>query len=80
VNAPQLARFLRRPEVLKLTGLGKTTVHRLMAAGQFPRSFLVTPRCAAWDERAVLDWMEQRRGRDAPPAPRPTREKWEARP
>ncbi len=61
------ARFLRRPEVLKLTGLGRTTVYRLVRAGQFPKSFLLTPRVAVWSEDEVLQWMTQRRGKDAAP-------------
>jgi prophage regulatory protein len=66
-------RFIRRHEVLSRTGLGKSTLYRLMRAGQFPRSFLLTPRLAVWNESQVALWMSRRCGHDAKPAPFPRR-------
>lgn len=61
-------RMLRRPEVLKKTGLSKTTIHYLEAKGQFPRHVLITPRCAAWDEGQVDEWLRARLAAPATPA------------
>jgi prophage regulatory protein len=71
MNAANPTRFLRRPEVLKLVGLGNTTVFRLMRAGQFPRSFLLTPRCAVWNEAEIVQWMTERNGKSVALAPCP---------
>jgi predicted DNA-binding transcriptional regulator AlpA len=46
-------RFLRRREVEHLVGMKKTSIYAQMAAGTFPRSIAITPRCVAWSERAV---------------------------
>jgi prophage regulatory protein len=53
-------RFLRRPELLRKTGLSATTVYNLERQGKFPQHFMLTPRCAVWDEQAVEKWMSER--------------------
>lgn len=53
-------RLLRLPEVLRLTGVGKSTWYALMAAGRAPRGVCVTPRCIAWSEQACLAWVHAR--------------------
>ncbi len=64
-------RTLRRPEVLKRTGLSRTTIHNLEAAGDFPRHRLITPRCAVWIEHEVDEWLRARLESPARPAPVP---------
>ena len=64
-------RTIRRPEVLRKTGLSKTTIHNLTRAGQFPKSFLLTPRCAVWVESEIDAWLESRRAVPASAAPAP---------
>ena len=56
-----IKRLIRRPEVLKKTGLGRTTLYLLEKAGQFPQHFMLTPRCAAWDEIEIEVWMAKRK-------------------
>jgi prophage regulatory protein len=53
-------RFIRRPELVKKVGLCATTIYNLERAGQFPKHFMLSPRCAAWDESAVEVWMAAR--------------------
>ena len=53
-------RLLRLPEVLAVTGCGKTTIYVLMARGEFPRQVSITPRVVAWAESEVLRWMQER--------------------
>ena len=48
-----IKRALRRPEVKTKTGLSYTSIFNLEKAGLFPRHFMLSPRCAAWDEAEV---------------------------
>lgn len=53
-------RLLRLPQVEELTGLKKSTLYRLMKEGRFVRCVQVTPRCTAWPESHVLQWVQER--------------------
>jgi prophage regulatory protein len=61
-NRPQVKRdrLLRLPDVEAATGLKKTTIYVLMKRSEFPRCVQVTPRCVAWAESAVLQWVQDR--------------------
>ncbi|MCV2367014.1 helix-turn-helix transcriptional regulator [Roseateles oligotrophus] len=55
--APQ---FLRMHSVIRLTGLGRSTIYRLIADQQFPCPVRLGLRAVAW-RRADLDrWSEAR--------------------
>jgi prophage regulatory protein len=56
----QRDRMLRLPEVEHLTGLKKSSLYRLMREKQFVQSVQVTPRCTAWPESQVLQWVQDR--------------------
>ena len=51
-------RLLRLPEVVAVTGLGKSTIYDLMRAGRFPKNIVLSRRCAAWPESSVLSWIQ----------------------
>lgn len=55
-------RLLRLPDVEATTGLKKSTIYLLMkrTPAEFPRCVQVTPRCVAWPESAVLQWVQDR--------------------
>lgn len=53
-------KYIRRPAVEELTGLGRTTIYKLMSAGQFPRPVRLTGRAVAWPESAVVAWLASR--------------------
>ena len=53
-------RLLRLPDVEAASGLKKSTVYLLMKRGEFPRCVRVTPRCVAWPESKVLQWVQDR--------------------
>ena len=53
-------RFLRRHAVLQKLGISRTHLYELERAGDFPAHFMLSPRCAAWEEAAVDSWMEER--------------------
>ncbi|QDF96779.1 hypothetical protein CJ010_09680 [Azoarcus sp. DD4] len=56
-----IKRSIRRAELLAKTGLSKTTIYNLEKAGSFPQHFMLTPRCAVWDEGEIDAWLESRR-------------------
>jgi prophage regulatory protein len=53
-------RLLRLPDVEALVGLRKSAIYALMKRSEFPRCVQVTPRCVAWPESAVLQWVQDR--------------------
>jgi len=53
-------RFIRLPEVSRRVGLPKSTIYKLMADGDFPRSVKPTPRTSVWLEEEVDGWKSER--------------------
>lgn len=53
-------KYIRRPAVEELTGLGRTTIYKLMNAGEFPRPVKITGKAVAWPESAVVAWLASR--------------------
>lgn len=53
-------RILRLPDVLKLIGLGRSTVWRMVKEQQFPTPCRLSPHAVGWFEADVRDWMEHR--------------------
>jgi prophage regulatory protein len=56
----QRDRLLRLPQVEQVTGLKKSTLYRLMRERKFVQCVQVTPRCTAWPESQVLQWVQDR--------------------
>lgn len=56
---PPKDRFIRLPEVLHLTGLGKSSIYGLMKQGRFPIRTKFNARAAMWRESEVLTWIQQ---------------------
>ena len=52
--------FLRMPAIVRLTGLGRSTIYRLMAESKFPRSVRLGDRAVAWRRSDVDRWSEER--------------------
>ncbi len=53
-------RFLREPEVARLTGLSRTTRWRLERAGRFPRKRRISENAVAWVASEIEIWMAER--------------------
>ena len=53
-------RFLRKPEVLELTGLCHSTMYRDIKLGIFPKPVKVGNKASRWVEAEIRNWMEQR--------------------
>jgi len=51
---------LRLPRVRQRTGLGRSTIYRLMAQGQFPRSVQLAPRAIGWHKADIDAWLAAR--------------------
>ena len=50
--------FLRLPEVLQITGMGKTFIYACMKDGTFPKQIQLGSRSVVWNEQEVIKWME----------------------
>ncbi len=53
-------RLIRLPEVLHMTGLSRSVLLGLEKGGEFPASVRTSPRCVAWWECEVRQWMDSR--------------------
>ena len=53
-------RLLRREEVETRCGIARTTIYRLMRAGQFPEPVKVGPRAVRWPASEIEDWIAGR--------------------
>ncbi len=53
-------RMLRLPDVMKATGLGRSTIYAKIAASDFPPPVKLGARAVAWPESAVAEWLSNR--------------------
>jgi prophage regulatory protein len=56
----RLDRFLRRPEVERVTGLGRSTIYDKMASGEFPKPVPLSGGAVGWLESEIAAWQEKR--------------------
>lgn len=52
--------FLRMPTVMRITGLGRSTIYRLIADQKFPSPVRLGPRAVAWRRTDLDQWSEAR--------------------
>jgi prophage regulatory protein len=52
--------FACLPVVLSVTGLGRSTVYRMVADGSFPRPIRLGRRAIAWRWTDLDEWSRQR--------------------
>ena len=52
--------FLRMPNVMRMTGLGRSTIYRLIADQKFPCPVRLGPRAVAWRRSDLDQWSEAR--------------------
>jgi prophage regulatory protein len=53
--------FVLLPTVMQATGLGRSTIYRLVANGEFPAPVQVGPRAVAWRWADLDHWSASRR-------------------
>jgi prophage regulatory protein len=59
-NSTSQIRFIRKREVMHLTGLSATGIYDLMARNLFPKSIkLAGGKAVAWLESDVNEWLKQ---------------------
>ena len=49
--------LVRLPEVVRRTGLSRTTIYRRMDAGTFPRQAQISAGLVAWYETDINAWV-----------------------
>ena len=54
------ALFLRMRAVIRLTGLGRSTIYRLVAEHKFPSPVRLANRAVAWRRADVEQWSDTR--------------------
>ncbi|MBK1611920.1 hypothetical protein CKO44_00350 [Rubrivivax gelatinosus] len=52
--------FLRLPAVMKETGLGRTTIYRLISERRFPPPFRLSTRAVGWRRVDIDAWSDTR--------------------
>lgn len=52
--------FLRLPAVMRLTGLGRSTIYRMVADHTFPGPFRLATRAVAWRRSDIDRWSDSR--------------------
>ena len=51
---------LRLPKVRQRTGLGRSTIYRLIAQGRFPSAVQLAPRAVGWHKADIDAWLASR--------------------
>lgn len=65
---PMTNTALRLPQVLKQTGLSRSSLYKFISEGGFPRPIHLGPRSVAWLQDEIDDWFRSRTAeRDARP-------------
>ena len=49
--------FLRMPEVIKKTGLSRSTIYMRISTGTFPKGVKLGERSVAWRSSDISEWM-----------------------
>jgi len=55
-----MTRYLRITEVVRSTGVSRSTIYELMGKGEFPMARRLTSRTVGWDDSEVEAWMASR--------------------
>ena len=53
--------FLRMPMVVRMTGLGRSTIYRMIARDKFPGPVRLGDRAVAWRRSDLDRWSDDRR-------------------
>ena len=52
--------IIRLPEVIRITGLGKTSIYQSIKADGFPAPLKLTERARGWKASEISAWLESR--------------------
>jgi prophage regulatory protein len=52
--------ILRLPEVIKVTGLSRSSIYAMIDRGQFPKQITLGARAVGWLDSEIEAWIEKR--------------------
>jgi prophage regulatory protein len=52
-------RLIRLPEVIRRTGMSKSTIYARIAQDDFPKQKVLSPRLVVWLETDITNWIEK---------------------
>ena len=55
-----MSNFLRIVDVMKKTGIAKSTIWLWVSEGKFPKPIKLSPRITVWEEEKVNNWMKEK--------------------
>lgn len=55
-----MQRFLKLPEVMRVTGLSRSSIYAFIQSNKFPAPIPLGPRAVGWLEAEVNDWVQQK--------------------
>ena len=53
-------KFIRLPEVKRITGLSRSSIYLRMSNGEFPQRISLGGRAIAWLDTDVFQWLDDR--------------------
>ena len=56
-------KILRLPEVIEITGLGRSTIYAKVSRRDFPRPIKLGERAVGWIDSDVYEWISAKRGK-----------------
>ena len=54
-----MGNFLRIKDVMKKTGIAKSTIWLWVSEGKFPKPIKLSPRITVWESNKINEWMNQ---------------------
>jgi len=52
--------YLRRPDVLQIIAVSKSTLHKWVAEGVFPKPIKIGARATAWRKSDLVKWQREK--------------------
>ena len=68
---PNNNHLIRMPEVVKICGLSRASIYRIIKKNDFPAPVKLSAQAVAWVHHEIMKWVEDRiHLRDTKPAPK----------
>lgn len=61
MDTSPISMLLRLPDVIKMTGLGRSTIYNLIKEKQFPNQVKISKRSVAWPASEIQYWIATRK-------------------
>ena len=59
-----LPNLMRLPQVIAATGLSRSTIYKMIKAGEFPRPMKLGGKINDWRGKDISNWIESQRADD----------------